>query len=78
MDEATKVAEKIRNASENITWDFTKNAITLSVGVSNHAPEQIEGAVDFGVSISLADKALYYSKEHGRNQVTKSSELLDN
>ena len=44
--------------------------ISVSIGVSNTV-----GLDDYAELYMRADKALYYSKEHGRNQCTLSSEL---
>ena len=68
VDDAAKIADKIRN----IVRDSTVNAdgsplhITISSGVSSYP----EPSMSVGDLIKNADTALYYSKEHGRDQVT--------
>lgn len=68
IDDAFKIAEKIRN----VVRDATVNAdgsplnITISMGVSSF-PEPSDSAEKL---IKNADRALYYSKEHGRDQVS--------
>ena len=42
---------------------------TISIGIANY----IGG--DYHDTIKKADEALYYAKEHGRNQVVLSSDL---
>ena len=67
VDDAFKIAEKIRN----VVRDATVNAdgsplhVTVSMGVSSY-PIPSMGAEEL---IKNADTALYYSKEHGRDQV---------
>ena len=67
IDDAFKIAEKIRN----VVRDATVNAdgsplhITISSGVSSF-PEPSGNAENL---VKNADTALYYSKEHGRDQV---------
>ena len=41
-------------------------------GVANREPMMVETAVNLG----RADEALYYSKDHGRNQVNGFDELV--
>nr|WP_269767755.1 GGDEF domain-containing protein [Oleiphilus messinensis] len=71
-EDAQNVAERIRNKIETqkIEWEGKAISITVSIGV------QIAGQ-DFQGSptnlLSLADQALYASKQNGRNQVTLSS-----
>ena len=61
---AQQLAERLRRAIESATWD--DRPITASVGVATFgrdadSPERL---------IELADRALYRSKEDGRNRVT--------
>ncbi|KGE73605.1 GGDEF domain-containing response regulator [Spirochaeta lutea] len=79
IDQGLHVAETMRKSCETLAWNF-KGRVTVSIGVSQYpsstdTPERQEQG--FGVSISLADKALYFSKEHGRNRVTQYDEHLD-
>ncbi|MDF4657465.1 sensor domain-containing diguanylate cyclase [Vibrio alginolyticus] len=59
------VAEKLRNLVENYSFSGPKN-ITVSIGIS-----QVQsGDKSLDDAIARADKALYHSKENGRNQAT--------
>jgi diguanylate cyclase (GGDEF)-like protein len=61
-------AEKIRQAVAAV--DTKVCPITVSMGLAEyHAGE------DFRVCINRADQALYWSKEHGRNQVTRIEDI---
>lgn len=63
IDEATIVAERIRERIEN--FDFPKaGKITVSVGITERKPrERIDDTID------RADEALYKAKKAGRNRV---------
>lgn len=65
---AMKIAERIRSNIENENWGMSK--ITVSIGVSTSSPGDTESVLQ-----SSADRALYTSKNRGRNQVTHASEL---
>ncbi len=67
---AVKVAQKVRRAVESSTW--SESAITVSVGVSTFLPEAIGEQTQM---VSMADQALYLSKERGRNCVSHANEL---
>jgi len=60
-------AEAIRSKIENevFTIGFESVKITLSIGIA-HFPRD---AADAAQIIKMADDALYYAKEHGRNRV---------
>lgn len=64
---AKEIAEKIRNqvlqAGENMC------NTSISVGIATYS------GGDYNDTIKKADKALYYAKEHGRNQVILYSDL---
>jgi diguanylate cyclase (GGDEF)-like protein len=64
---ALMVAEQLRVAIENATWEDRE--ITASIGVATLNPEirTSEALVDH------ADRALYRSKQAGRNCVTQSA-----
>lgn len=64
------IAERLR--SRIATIPFPGRVITASVGVATFAPQFVPaGATEDGMSlIKAADAALYYSKRHGRNQVS--------
>lgn len=69
LDDAVKSAEKLRLLIELYSWS-KKSAVTASFGVSQVA----KGLTAEQVFIE-ADKALYLSKERGRNKVTRSDAL---
>jgi len=68
IDAAANIAEKIRNIVNNssVNADGSPLNITISLGVSSY-PMPSMSADDL---VKNADTALYYSKEHGRNQVS--------
>jgi diguanylate cyclase (GGDEF)-like protein/PAS domain S-box-containing protein len=73
---AFNVAEKIRNAIQDYSWD--KRSISVSVGAATLMFRQ--GTVEFRVDdaaslLSQADQALYQSKTSGRNRTTHYSKL---
>ncbi|PHS11807.1 MAG: hypothetical protein COA78_08950 [Blastopirellula sp.] len=71
IDEAVQVAEKIRQAIEDLTFpDFS---ITTSIGVSQRTPET-KSPEDL---LDQADKCLYVAKRNGRNQVVRFDEVPD-
>jgi diguanylate cyclase (GGDEF)-like protein/PAS domain S-box-containing protein len=61
---ALQMGERLREAIERATW--TERPITISVGAATVGPDAttVDQLVDF------ADRALYRSKERGRNRVT--------
>jgi diguanylate cyclase (GGDEF)-like protein len=61
---AIKIADKIRNIIKEYTFDTVKK-ITCSFGVTSYQAEDTQDTF-----IKRADKALYYSKENGRDKVT--------
>ena len=70
-EEALLVAERIRNViqSEKFTPQPEKElSITISIGVTQYAAEE-----QLSTFIQRADKAMYISKQNGRNQVTASA-----
>ncbi|MDH4043310.1 MAG: diguanylate cyclase [Gemmatimonadota bacterium] len=73
---AVRVAEHLRQAVEVAQWP--RRSITVSIGA---ATVQFPNAVPRPESpprsqlLSLADQALYYSKEHGRNRVTHVADV---
>lgn len=77
-DEAYKIAEKIRkNFSEatyehNAEWVRTKKPITASIGLIENNKR---GAIPQEL-IEKCDQALYYSKQHGKNQTTAYHENI--
>ena len=67
-EEAVLVAERIRKTieAEKFTPETgTELGITISIGAAQYAPEE-----QLSTFIQRADKAMYVSKEKGRNRVT--------
>lgn len=66
---AEKIAERIRTSIENldILYDGQHLNLTISVGVAQYKPETDASAKDL---VDRADKALYESKQNGRNKVS--------
>jgi diguanylate cyclase (GGDEF)-like protein len=67
-EEARTVAERIRKAVKVEKFDpETENdiTITISIGVTQYSPEE-----ELSAFIQRADKAMYSSKQNGRNKVT--------
>jgi diguanylate cyclase (GGDEF)-like protein len=66
---AQKIAERIRNSIENldILYDGQHLNLTISIGVAQYNPEIDTTAKSL---VDRADKALYGSKQTGRNKVT--------
>ena len=67
-EEASNVAERIRIAVKAEKFDpDSKNdiVITISIGVTQYSPEE-----ELSAFIQRADKAMYSSKQNGRNKVT--------
>jgi diguanylate cyclase (GGDEF)-like protein len=75
IDEAAEVAEALRVAAAGLAIEFCPGpaaaprriAVTVSLGVA-------EGDRDFEALSAAADRALYRSKEGGRNRVTRSAD----
>ena len=70
-DEAVLVAERIRKTiqSEKFTPEDDKElGITISIGAAQYAPEE-----QLATFIQRADRAMYVSKQKGRNRVTTLS-----
>lgn len=72
---AKMVAERIRKAIHDSYFDVSGNQppihVTVSIGVATSPYD----ATDTNELIELADKALYYSKETGKNKVSVWSEI---
>ncbi len=66
---AEKIAERIRKSIENldILYDGQHLNLTISIGAAQYNPETNESAKEL---VERADKALYTSKQTGRNKVT--------
>ena len=66
---ALALAERTRAAIQNAKWEL--RAVTASLGVATLNADTVTASM----LVELADKALYRSKETGRNRVTPASEL---
>jgi diguanylate cyclase (GGDEF)-like protein len=64
---AKEIAERIREAVIDSGDNMCNH--TVSLGISSYS------GGDYNESVRNADKALYYAKEHGRNQVVLASEI---
>jgi diguanylate cyclase (GGDEF)-like protein len=70
-EEAEVSAERLRSAIENTAWP--DRPITASLGVATTIPDRKE--LDSAALISSADKALYVSKQNGRNRTTHADNM---
>jgi len=68
QNEAKAIAEQLRQAVEQAKWQTGR--ITVSVGIATAIKTDNETTI-----LQRADKALYASKENGRNQITHSIDL---
>lgn len=68
QNEAKAIAEQLRQAVEQAKWQTGR--ITVSVGIATAIKMDNETTI-----LQRADKALYASKENGRNHVTHSIDL---
>ena len=68
-DAARTVAERLRAAVADHGW--TVRGVTASIGIATTQP----GGLDADELIEAADRALYRSKERGRNRVTHCEDL---
>jgi diguanylate cyclase (GGDEF)-like protein len=67
-EEAVLVAERIRNTVQNLNFEPENGktlSITISIGVTQYAAEE-----QLSTFIQRADRAMYLSKQDGRNRVT--------
>jgi diguanylate cyclase (GGDEF)-like protein len=77
-DEAFRIAEKVRKSfsettyEHNAEWVRTKRPITVSIGLIENNQR---GAIAQEL-IEKCDQALYYSKQHGKNQTTTYHEHM--
>ncbi len=70
ISQAKIILNRLKEKIENYSFPQV-GTITISVGLSEHTPFAQPSEL-----ISQADKALYYSKEHGRNQTNSYPELV--
>ncbi|WP_282937549.1 diguanylate cyclase [Paenibacillus sp. RC67] len=67
--ESKIIAENLRHIIAHSTWET--GSLTVSIGIATITANDSDATI-----IKYADKALYASKENGRNRVTHSMELL--
>lgn len=72
--EARAFAERLRLEIEHANFEFESNRIpvTVSIGVACYNEDNFQNSDEL---IKAADQCLYYSKAHGRNQVTTLSNI---
>ena len=70
IDQATQLAVQLRQAIENVSFDFEDESytITASFGVAT-------GAYDVDTLVRYSDQVMYHSKESGRNMVNVYDKL---
>ncbi|MFA6196424.1 MAG: diguanylate cyclase [Sulfurimonas sp.] len=64
---AQKLCEDIENLNITHAYNATFNKVTVSIGISTIKVDELTNSIDL---YNNADKALYLSKENGRNRVT--------
>ncbi|MCR5167105.1 MAG: GGDEF domain-containing protein [Oscillospiraceae bacterium] len=79
VNEATKIAERIRTEVENASFYYNGQdiGVTLSIGVHQMDAKEIvpeNARIVFDAELKYADNAVYEAKESGRNQVIISAE----
>lgn len=74
---ARQLSQRIRDAVQALPWDVNGHAlsITLSIGISCLPVEPVGTKSILDRLLEQADLALYYCKQHGRNQVHVYHEL---
>lgn len=71
---AVKLAERFRSTIATAIWK--ERPLTVSVGVATLAePFTSSGTFNANSLLDTADKALYHSKDNGRNRVTHAADL---
>lgn len=72
LEEVIDVVERIRKDFASTKFEFdTSEVFTISAGISGYL-----NSFDKNAWIESADKAMYYAKEHGRDQI-KVAELIE-
>lgn len=74
MDDAVTIMERMRQSIKETPIENEKYSIfaNVSVGIASY-PDTVK---DVSMIIDRADKAMYYSKQHGRDRLTIDSENL--
>jgi diguanylate cyclase (GGDEF)-like protein len=69
LEAGKKIAERIRNSIENldILYDGQHLSLTISIGLAQYS-QKIDTTAK--ILVDRADKALYVSKQTGRNKVS--------
>ena len=70
-EQTQNILDRFRKSIEEIPFPLN-NKVTVSIGFSSFNNKSLLSTI-----IERADKALYYSKEHGRNKVTHFEYLLE-
>jgi diguanylate cyclase (GGDEF)-like protein len=72
LSKAKDIAEKIRTSIEFTSLDFNGRSysVTISIGAGEYKPTDNQDTL-----LSRVDKAMYYSKQTGRNRVTTVDEM---
>lgn len=71
MDKAEIILNRFRNKVSQIEF-AQAGKITVSIGITS-----LDASVPIPTLIDCADKALYYAKNHGRNQVARFEQLVE-
>jgi len=74
-NEAMRLAERLRKAAEYTPFQLDDLAIPFAISVGVTTTSSDEDTLDS--VFKLADRALYHSKQHGRNRVTHYAALED-
>ncbi|WP_168210521.1 GGDEF domain-containing protein [Persicimonas caeni] len=71
LEQAWQAAERLRKLVEQneFTHDGEELAVTISAGVASYPEQEVDSASEL---IDAADRALYASKQNGRNRATKA------
>lgn len=72
IDEGRLAAERIRTAVAN--HSFTRNGVTIGVTISIGVAAAPRNGGDFETLVEAADRALYRSKDRGRNRVSAAGD----
>ncbi|PIN76526.1 hypothetical protein COV17_02140 [Candidatus Woesearchaeota archaeon CG10_big_fil_rev_8_21_14_0_10_36_11] len=73
LEDAIKVAEKMRSAVERESQERTNHRVTVSLGVAQYCPDE----EDFMQTIERADRYMICAKREGKNQVYTNEDKRD-